>query len=67
MMEAAVRGACEGSDECGIDTPSVLAVTVLPGETLTVEAGAAPGEAGAAFEFRYARGSAVTERAGVWR
>jgi orotidine-5'-phosphate decarboxylase len=29
MMEAAVRGACEGSDECGSDTPDVLAVTVL--------------------------------------
>lgn len=29
MMEAAVRGACEGSEECGADTPDVLAVTVL--------------------------------------
>ncbi|MBS3956960.1 MAG: orotidine-5'-phosphate decarboxylase [Clostridiales bacterium] len=29
MLEAAVRGACEGSGECGIDTPDVLAVTVL--------------------------------------
>ena len=29
MMEAAVRGACDGSAECGADTPSVLAVTVL--------------------------------------
>ena len=29
MMEAAVRGACEGSAECGFDTPDVLAVTVL--------------------------------------
>lgn len=29
MMQAAVRGACEGSKECGIDAPSVLAVTVL--------------------------------------
>jgi len=29
MMEAAVRGACAGSDACGLDTPSVLAVTVL--------------------------------------
>lgn len=29
MMEAAVRGACAGSDECGLDTPAVLAVTVL--------------------------------------
>jgi orotidine-5'-phosphate decarboxylase len=29
MMEAAVRGACEGSFECGADTPDVLAVTVL--------------------------------------
>lgn len=29
MMEAAVRGACEGSAECGSDTPDVLAVTVL--------------------------------------
>ncbi len=29
MMEAAVRGACDGSEECGLDTPSVLAVTVL--------------------------------------
>ncbi len=29
MMEAAVRGACEASRECGADTPDVLAVTVL--------------------------------------
>lgn len=29
MMEAAVRGACQGSAECGADTPDVLAVTVL--------------------------------------
>lgn len=29
MMAAAVRGACAGSQECGLDTPSVLAVTVL--------------------------------------
>lgn len=29
MMEAAVRGACEGSAECGADTPDVVAVTVL--------------------------------------
>ena len=29
MMEAAVRGACEESSECGLDTPAVLAVTVL--------------------------------------
>ena len=29
MMAAAVRGACEGSVECGADTPDVLAVTVL--------------------------------------
>ena len=29
MMQAAVRGACEGSTECGVDTPDVLAVTVL--------------------------------------
>lgn len=29
MLEAAVRGACEGSGECGADTPDVLAVTVL--------------------------------------
>ena len=29
MMEAAVRGACQGSSECGADTPDVLAVTVL--------------------------------------
>lgn len=29
MMEAAVLGACEGSAECGVDTPDVLAVTVL--------------------------------------
>lgn len=29
MMEAAVRGACEGSAECGAETPDVLAVTVL--------------------------------------
>ena len=29
MMEAAVRGACEGSAECGIDAPDILAVTVL--------------------------------------
>ena len=29
MMAAAVRGACEGSAECGADTPDVLAVTVL--------------------------------------
>lgn len=29
MMQAAVRGACEGSNECGIDTPDVIAVTVL--------------------------------------
>ncbi len=29
MMEAAVRGACAGSAECGSDTPDVLAVTVL--------------------------------------
>jgi orotidine-5'-phosphate decarboxylase len=29
MMEAAVKGACEISEECGLETPSVLAVTVL--------------------------------------
>ena len=29
MMEAAVLGACEGSAECGFETPDVLAVTVL--------------------------------------
>ncbi len=29
MMAAAVRGACAGSQECGLDTPAVLAVTVL--------------------------------------
>ena len=29
MMEAAVQGACEGSSGCGIDTPDVIAVTVL--------------------------------------
>lgn len=29
MMEAAVRGACQGSAECGSDTPDVLGVTVL--------------------------------------
>lgn len=29
MMAAAVRGACEGSAECGADTPDVLAITVL--------------------------------------
>ena len=28
-MEAAVRGACAGSAESGLDTPDVLAVTVL--------------------------------------
>ena len=29
MMEAAVQGACDGSRECGVDTPDVIAVTVL--------------------------------------
>jgi orotidine-5'-phosphate decarboxylase len=29
MMEAAVRGACEGANECDADSPDVLAVTVL--------------------------------------
>lgn len=29
MMQAAVAGACEGSSECGVETPDVLAVTVL--------------------------------------
>lgn len=29
MMRAAVRGACEGSEECGTDAPDVIAVTVL--------------------------------------
>ncbi len=29
MMRAAVRGACDVSDECGFDAPDVLAVTVL--------------------------------------
>lgn len=29
MMEAAVKGACESSQECGLDTPDVIAVTVL--------------------------------------
>ncbi|MRR13612.1 orotidine-5'-phosphate decarboxylase, partial [bacterium] len=29
MMAAAVAGACEGSGECGIETPDVLAITVL--------------------------------------
>jgi orotidine-5'-phosphate decarboxylase len=29
MMQAAVQGACEGSGECGVDTPDVLAVSVL--------------------------------------
>ncbi|MDZ4064948.1 MAG: orotidine-5'-phosphate decarboxylase [Coriobacteriia bacterium] len=29
MMRAAVQGACAGSGECGIDTPDIVAVTVL--------------------------------------
>lgn len=29
MMRAAIRGACDASEECGLDTPDVLAVTVL--------------------------------------
>jgi len=29
MMAAAVKGACESSQECGLDTPDVIAVTVL--------------------------------------
>jgi orotidine-5'-phosphate decarboxylase len=29
MMQAAVEGACEGSEGCGVDTPDVIAVTVL--------------------------------------
>ncbi|MDZ4178202.1 MAG: orotidine-5'-phosphate decarboxylase [Coriobacteriia bacterium] len=29
MMRAAIEGACEGSGECGLDTPDVLAVSVL--------------------------------------
>jgi len=29
MMQAAVKGACESSTECGMDTPDVIAVTVL--------------------------------------
>jgi orotidine-5'-phosphate decarboxylase len=29
MMQAAVEGACEGSAGCGVDTPDVIAVTVL--------------------------------------
>ncbi len=41
MMEAAVLGACEGSAECGFDTPDVLAVTVLTSmdETALAEVG----------------------------
>ncbi len=41
MMEAAVQGACEGSAECGADTPDVLAVTVLTSldESALVEVG----------------------------
>ena len=43
MMEAAVLGACEGSAECGVDTPDVLAVTVLTSidETVLAEVGVA--------------------------
>jgi orotidine-5'-phosphate decarboxylase len=29
MMKAAVRGACEGANECDVDSPDILAVTVL--------------------------------------
>ncbi|MBE0417376.1 MAG: orotidine-5'-phosphate decarboxylase [Coriobacteriia bacterium] len=48
MMMAAVRGACEGSAECGSDTPDVLAVTVLTSldaeGIAEVGIGRAPGE-----------------------
>lgn len=29
MLQAAVRGACAGSGDCGIETPDVIAITVL--------------------------------------
>lgn len=41
MMRAAVEGACEGSAECGIDAPDVIAVTVLT--SMSEEALAATG------------------------
>jgi orotidine-5'-phosphate decarboxylase len=41
MMQAAVEGACEGSEGCGVDTPDVIAVTVL---TSLGAAGLAPAE-----------------------
>ncbi|MDF1543061.1 MAG: orotidine-5'-phosphate decarboxylase [Anaerosomatales bacterium] len=48
MMEAAVRGACEGSAECGSDTPDVLAVTVLTSldDAALAEVGVAASSAG---------------------
>lgn len=41
MMEAAVRGACTSAEECGLDSPAVLAVTVLTSmdETALLETG----------------------------
>lgn len=41
MMQAAIEGACEGSDGCGFATPDVIAVTVLT--SLDAEALAAAG------------------------
>jgi orotidine-5'-phosphate decarboxylase len=44
MMVAALQGACEGSAECGADTPDVIAVTVLT--SLSAEALASTGVEG---------------------
>ena len=48
MMAAAVKGACESSQECGLDTPDVIAVTVLTslGDTELAEIGVAGSSAG---------------------
>ena len=47
MMRAALEGACEGSQECGVDTPDVIGVTVLTSlsDLALAEVGVATGAA----------------------
>lgn len=62
MMEAAVRGACSASEECGLDTPDVIAVTVL---TSTDDAGLAEIGVGASSAQQVERLASLARQAGV--
>ncbi len=62
MMEAAVRGACSASEECGLDTPDVIAVTVL---TSTDDAGLAEIGVGAHSAQQVERLASLARQAGV--